>query len=158
MAYVKIVSGVVVQKQYSPADGFVEVDDSVVCGMLFDGVAYSIPPESLDDIKAAKLLELKTAADAVGVQPVVHNLISWHGGYESAMKIKGKVDMLEFGGQLEGSIFDTADVYHTMLLADMLGVAYAIAMAYETVLTKYKGKCADVEAALTPEAVALVVW
>ena len=44
MAFVKIENGVVVQKQYKPRKGFVEVDNGVVCGMLHDGHNFTNPP------------------------------------------------------------------------------------------------------------------
>ena len=80
------------------------------------------------------------------------------GGYESAQKIKGKADMLEFAGQIEGEIFNVDDAYHAMPLADMVGVAYAIAIAYETALTNYKIKSTAVNLAATAEEIAAVVW
>lgn len=61
--FVKIVGGVVVQKQHYTEDGFVEAPDNVVCGMLFDGEEYSNPPTttpveppvSVQQIAAARL-------------------------------------------------------------------------------------------------------
>lgn len=44
MPYVKVVGGVVVQKQCSPGEGFSEVDNSVICGMLLIDGAYCLPP------------------------------------------------------------------------------------------------------------------
>ena len=47
MAYIKIISGIVVQKQPYDADDFIEAPDDVVCGMLANGDGtYSNPPPS----------------------------------------------------------------------------------------------------------------
>jgi len=45
MAFVKIENGVVVQKQYKAREGFMEVPDTVVCGMLHDKGEFSNPPD-----------------------------------------------------------------------------------------------------------------
>lgn len=43
MSYVKIENGVVIQKQPYPEDGFIEVHDSVICGMTYDGENFTNP-------------------------------------------------------------------------------------------------------------------
>jgi hypothetical protein len=43
MAWVKIENGVVVQKNRRETEGFIEADDSVVCGYLYDGEAFTAP-------------------------------------------------------------------------------------------------------------------
>ena len=42
--FVKIVDGVVVQKQAYTEDGFIEAPDNVVCGMVQVGNAFQNPP------------------------------------------------------------------------------------------------------------------
>jgi hypothetical protein len=42
-AFVKIEDGIVVQKQPYADDGFVEADDTVVCGMTYDGDEFASP-------------------------------------------------------------------------------------------------------------------
>lgn len=44
IAYVKVENGVVVQKQPYFEEGFIEAPDWVVCGMLYDGTAFTNPP------------------------------------------------------------------------------------------------------------------
>lgn len=60
MAYVLVQDGVVVQKQQSPEEGFIEAPDSVVCGFLYDGSEFTLPPPSqasLAEENAAALAE-----------------------------------------------------------------------------------------------------
>jgi hypothetical protein len=45
MPYVLIQDGVVVQKQQSPQEGFIEAPDSVVCGFLHDGSEFTAPDQ-----------------------------------------------------------------------------------------------------------------
>ena len=41
--FVKVVDGVVVQRQPYDEDGFIEATDDVICGWLNDGVTFSMP-------------------------------------------------------------------------------------------------------------------
>lgn len=41
--FVKVVDGVVVQRQPYDEDGFIEAPDDVICGWLHDGVTFSMP-------------------------------------------------------------------------------------------------------------------
>jgi len=45
MRYALIKDNKVVQIDCSPREGFIEVEDSIVCGMLYDGEHFS-PPQS----------------------------------------------------------------------------------------------------------------
>jgi len=68
MAYVLIQSGVVVQKQYYPAEGFIEVTDNVVCGMLFENGEFVNPPPPAPQVpQAVPALEALLALDAAGL-------------------------------------------------------------------------------------------
>ena len=42
--YVLVKDGVVVQKQPYHEPGFIEADNSVVCGFLYDGTNFTAPP------------------------------------------------------------------------------------------------------------------
>ena len=48
MAWVKIENNIVVQKQPYQEDGFVEVADTVICGMEQVGDSFVVPPQSFD--------------------------------------------------------------------------------------------------------------
>jgi hypothetical protein len=52
MAWVKIENNIVVQKQPYQEDGFVEVADSVICGMEQVGDSFVVPPQSFDNAMA----------------------------------------------------------------------------------------------------------
>ena len=65
MAFVQIIDGVVVQKQPTQADGFIEVDDSVVCGMLFDGESFSLPEPMQINYSTVSRLKLKRKLEAI---------------------------------------------------------------------------------------------
>lgn len=48
MAYVKIENGIVIQKQPNQEEGFIEVDDNVVCGQIFSDGEFSNPVPELN--------------------------------------------------------------------------------------------------------------
>jgi hypothetical protein len=43
MKYALIISGVVKQVQPNKQDGFIEVENNIICGMLYDGTSFSNP-------------------------------------------------------------------------------------------------------------------
>ena len=55
MAWVKIENNIVVQKQPYQEDGFVEVTDTVICGMEQVGDSFVVPPKTLEEV----MLELR---------------------------------------------------------------------------------------------------
>ena len=57
MAWVKIQNNIVVQKQPYQEDGFVEVADTVICGMEQVGDSFVVPPQSFDNAMANLRLE-----------------------------------------------------------------------------------------------------
>jgi hypothetical protein len=52
MAWVKIENNIVVQKQPYQEEGFVEVADTVICGMEQVGDSFVVPPQSFDSAMA----------------------------------------------------------------------------------------------------------
>ena len=52
MAWVKIENNIVVQKQPYQEDGFVEVADTVICGMEQVGDSFVVPPQKFDSAMA----------------------------------------------------------------------------------------------------------
>lgn len=64
MAWVKIENNIVVQKQPYQEDGFVEVADTVICGMEQVGDSFVVPPQSFDSAMA----NLRAKRDALLIQ------------------------------------------------------------------------------------------
>ena len=52
MAWVKIENNIVIQKQPYQEDGFVEVADTVICGMEQVGDSFVVPPQTFDSAMA----------------------------------------------------------------------------------------------------------
>ncbi len=58
MKFALIENGIVLQIQPNKQDGFIEVDDSVICGMLVDGGVFTTPePEPKSPYQAMSDLE-----------------------------------------------------------------------------------------------------
>jgi hypothetical protein len=60
MTYVKIEGGIVVQKQPYPGDGFIEAQNDVLCGTIYDGTYFTAPiaPAKIPDVTEQQLDEL----------------------------------------------------------------------------------------------------
>ena len=74
MKYAKIESNKVIQVQPSPEEGFVEVSDNVVCGMIkgSDGTFVNppIPQEQLDSQRIGEIGERLKEIDVESVRPL----------------------------------------------------------------------------------------
>ena len=71
MVWVKIENNIVVQKQPYQEDGFVEVADTVICGMEQVGDSFVVPPQSFESAIAelrAKRNALLTETDYIVIK------------------------------------------------------------------------------------------
>ena len=66
MKYALIEDGVVIQIQPNPQDKFIEVADSIHCGLLFDGKAFTAPIRVIDPQIAINATE--KAAKLTGIE------------------------------------------------------------------------------------------
>lgn len=64
MRYAFIENNVVVQIDCRPRAGFIEVDSSVCCGMLYDGVNFKLPTKSNDQLLNEEMEALNKQYDA----------------------------------------------------------------------------------------------
>lgn len=71
MAFILIENGVVVQKQTSPAEGFVKAPDSVICGQILqpDG-SYANPPLPPAVEKERRRAEIITALADIDLKSI----------------------------------------------------------------------------------------
>lgn len=68
MAFVKIENGRVIEKQLDAREGFIEAGDDVVCGMLYDGREFTLPPvpaETYDVLRAREYPPIGDQLDAI---------------------------------------------------------------------------------------------
>lgn len=50
MCYVKVKNNIVIQKQYTPGDGFIKInDDNVVCGYILKGNNFIQPEKTIEE-------------------------------------------------------------------------------------------------------------
>jgi len=85
MTYVLIESGVVLQKQPNPQDGFIEASDGVVCGMLYNSETGEFttpepPPTPIPQVvtmRQARLALLQQGLLA-SIQPAIDSLDEPH--------------------------------------------------------------------------------
>lgn len=71
MKYAKIIDGVVVQTQPNAQEGFIQVDELVHCGMLYDGEDFSLPvipaPPPRTRFSSLEFLERFTEPEQIAV-------------------------------------------------------------------------------------------
>lgn len=108
-------SGVLVQKQPSTGDGFVEIPDDVVCGMVYDSETdqWFDPEFPLSDLKNRKLKELitsynKSSEDLLDVYLSPFERLTWNTQvYESGLVnpsgSSGSNDVPFFDGFIEAN-------------------------------------------------------
>lgn len=65
MKYAKIENNIVVQVQPDKQEGFIEVDDSVICGMIKSGEIYIIPRKTDKEAEEQRILAIKQKAQSV---------------------------------------------------------------------------------------------
>lgn len=68
MAYVLVQNGIVIQKSFRARPGFIEVDDSVVCGQIDSGGGVFVNPPPTPEEIAAAAKATKDAADAAAAK------------------------------------------------------------------------------------------
>lgn len=156
-----IVNGVV--QNVVELDSLSQIPGTVACtacsiGDLYDGAVFTPPPKPLAEVKAAKLAELKAAWDAtqnLGIQTRGHTFLT--GG-----KARERLDRL-LAAQANGiTIPDTIradDGTPVDFTAVTIKALYdAVIKAERQAEDKYWTKRAQVNAATTPEQVAVVEW
>lgn len=96
--YAKIVSSIVVQTQPNEQDGFVEVDDNVICGMVQNGEIFEYPLKDLETIRILKLNEIKESFETESNKDIEYNGNIYHGGQQSGDSIKSYSDLQTLKG------------------------------------------------------------
>lgn len=127
-AYFKIADGLVVQKQPNPEPGFIEGDDSVVCGYLWDGEKFT-PPETISQLSQFERDQARYAKRAV----VKDQLIAYMAA-DNMSRVRSEVWTVEQLASLMGDpAVASANAYMGLLAFEL--AAEAIAAAQTPLLT-----------------------
>lgn len=117
-----------------------------------------IPPPPLDEVKAAKIEELKTERTTREEAPVEYGGKLWDFDAKSRDRITAAVTALEVGGveSIEWTAHD--DTSATLTVADLKGIVAAAALRGDALHKKYRELRDAVNAAETAEEVNAVSW
>jgi len=98
-------------------------------------------PQLIDD----KVLEIRKTFESDSLRDVEAKGIIWTGGYESAMRLNGKAEMLLHLGIPTGSIHSSDREPHELTIQEIKEVAAAIGYRYEVAFTKYQASRRELE-------------
>lgn len=126
-------------------------------GEYYEVVA--IPEPSLDEVKTAKIAELKMIRDKKELEPVVYNGSSFDFDSKSYERITAAIYALDLQGTGATINWTLADNSVASVTANNLqGVIAAAAVRSNALHTVYRGLKEQVQAAETVEAVNTITW
>lgn len=130
--------------------------------MIFDQGDYyevvEIPAPPLDEVKAAKIAELKASRDTAEIEPIEHNGNRFDYNEQARDRLAIARQAIE-DGAADNIVWTTADNTRVSLsLDDFKGVGIAAALRSNALHVKYNELKLQVQSAETAEDVAAVVW
>ncbi len=145
MKYAKIIDNIVFQVQPNKQEGFVEVDENIVCGMLKDGDEFVKPNATLEQAKTDKKQELTNAFNEESTKDVDVNGVLYHGGFDSALKLDGAKRISESAGATEVTFFDTSNKGAILSIGAATNVIAKIGAKYQIDFAKFEGLKVELE-------------
>lgn len=153
----KLYKGKYIDKEYADLAVWCNANNATIedKGEYYECVAIPVP--SLDELKQAKLTELKTIRDTEEVKPIAYNGNLFDFDDKARDRINSAIIALSITGQ---SIeWTTADNTNVLVTADDLrGVVANVAVRSNQLHAKYRELKEQVEACTTAEEVAEIVW
>jgi len=71
MKYALVENGMVKQIQPNIQDGFIEVENSIICGMVTsDNITFTVPPQSQESVDAQRISEIDGRLNAIDIESV----------------------------------------------------------------------------------------
>lgn len=125
--------------------------------MFADEIAdinLSVP---LEEIKANKIAQLKTARDTEEQSPILHNNYYWDFDDKAIQRINGAIIALSNGGTITWTSAENEEI-RSVNADDLRGVISASAVRSNELHVKYRQLREQVERATTLEEVESVVW
>jgi len=101
----------------------------------------------LDAVKTEAKNLVRFSFEETSTLPVVIDGVNWHGGLDSALKLKGAVDIAEFASDTEVTLFDTDNTAHTLSIDDAKAIVLAVGSDFQTKLATKQGLLVAIEEA-----------
>lgn len=125
--------------------------------MFADEIANMNFAPALEEIKEAKITELKSARDAEELSPISYGGYMWDFDDKAQQRINGAIIALADGGELVWTSADNREI-RGVNADDLKNVIKSAAVRSNMVHVKYRELKAQVEQAETQEQVEAVVW
>lgn len=103
--------------------------------------------------KEAKRNAIREEFETQSNEPVVVSSVSYHGGYDSTMKLDGAKRMAELSGMTSVEFFDINNVGHTLTLTEAQEVILAVGGDYQARFANKQARMNALEACTTVEEV-----
>lgn len=121
-------------------------------------VTWETEAEVLERLRVAKLAEIRDAFTAAAIEPVESLGIEWHGGMDSGLKLDAARRLSTENGLPTVEFYDTANVGHSLPVADALIVCTAVGVKYQTDFARKQTLMAQAEGAESEAELAAISW
>lgn len=130
-------------------------------GKTIEQTQYTLTAAPLS-LQAAKLQQsslIRQAFDSAQNAPVTDsNGNVWNGGFDSALKINGAVQLAQIAGSTSITLYDINNVPHQMTIAQAQAVAMAVGAAYQAAFARKQSLLTQIAAAASVSAVQAITW
>jgi len=139
MKYAKIINNTVVQIQPNKEDGFIKIDDNIICGMVQnEDKTFSLPEKDIEQVRDLKKEELTNAFNEESTKPVEVNSIMYNGGFDSAIKLDAAKRLNETAGLTVVTFYDIDNKPNLLSIGDATVVIMTIGNKFQTDLAYYQ--------------------
>jgi|GEM_PF-2788580 len=148
MPFVKVESGVVVQKQLQRQTGFIEVGDEVCCGMVSKpGGVFVAPDPDIETVRAIVRNDVRQGYETSCLLAVTALGIFWDGGFESAIKLDAAQRLNQAANLPDVTFFDSENQPHQLSFEDALEVIITVAATFQYKLAKKQALMRTIDSA-----------
>lgn len=119
---------------------------------------YDDSEELLNKAKESKRSEIRSAFDSESASPVVVNNVSYHGGFDSAIKLDAAKRLAETAGMTQVEFFDIDNVGHVLSLEDAQQVVVEVSGKYQQDLAKKQALMVQIKNATAEADLEVIVW
>ena len=120
--------------------------------------AYNESEEFLNKLKEMKQRDIRAIFDTESNLPVVVNGVSYHGGFESAIKLDAAKRLAESAGMTDVEFFDVENNGHVLSLVDAQNVVLAVSSKYQQDLSKKQSLMVQIKNATSESDLRSIEW
>lgn len=159
-------NNVVIQRQPYQEQGYIEVNDYVICGMVLqeDG-SFKIPSKTLTELKQEKIIEISQNNPAnnhvtidVDLANGTQTTLTFNGGDASAAAIKGGIELAQNLAETTVKVWDIKNKIYEFTFEEALVISATIGATWRNYMYERNNKLEAIENAATLEELELIKW